>query len=75
MMLSNHYPVTFSNPRVIPAIVTCVIVAGALVRYFYNRLARSITTRRRGGPGRWRPSPIALRLRRRRDRFARHARR
>ena len=37
MMLSNHYPVTFSNPRVIPAIVTCVIVAGALVRYFYNR--------------------------------------
>ena len=36
LMLSNHYPMTFSNPRVIPAIVTCVIVAGALVRYFYN---------------------------------------
>jgi uncharacterized membrane protein len=36
MMLSNHYPVTFANPRVIPAIVTCVIVAGALARYFYN---------------------------------------
>jgi uncharacterized membrane protein len=36
MMLSNHYPVTFSNPRIIPALVTCVIVAGALVRYFYN---------------------------------------
>ena len=35
-MLSNHYPSTYSNPRVIPAIVTCVIVAGALVRYFYN---------------------------------------
>ena len=37
MMLSNHYPVTYSNSRVIPAIVICVIVAGALVRYFYNR--------------------------------------
>jgi len=37
MMLSNHYPLTYANPRVIPAIVTCVIVAGALVRYFYNR--------------------------------------
>ncbi len=36
LMLSNHYPMTYSNPRVIPAIVTCVIVAGALVRYFYN---------------------------------------
>ncbi len=36
LMLSNHYPMTFSNPRVIPALVTCVIVAGALVRYFYN---------------------------------------
>ena len=36
LMLSNHYPSTFSNARVIPAIVTCIIVAGALVRYFYN---------------------------------------
>ena len=36
MMLSNHYPVTYANSRVIPAIVTCVIVAGALIRYFYN---------------------------------------
>jgi uncharacterized membrane protein len=35
-MLSNHYPSTFSNPRAIPAIVTCIIVAGAMVRYFYN---------------------------------------
>ena len=35
-MLSNHYPMTFSNPRVIPAIVTCIIVAGAMIRYFYN---------------------------------------
>ncbi len=36
MMLSNHYPLTFANASVIPAVVTCVIVAGALVRYFYN---------------------------------------
>jgi uncharacterized membrane protein len=36
MMLSSHYPVTYANARVIPAIVTLVIVAGALVRYFYN---------------------------------------
>ena len=36
MMLSTHYPVTFANARVIPAIVTLVIIAGALVRYFYN---------------------------------------
>ena len=36
LMLSNHTPSTFSNPRVIPAIVTCIIVAGAMVRYFYN---------------------------------------
>jgi uncharacterized membrane protein len=36
LMLSNHYPSTYSNPRAIPAIVTAVIIAGALVRYFYN---------------------------------------
>ena len=36
MMLSNHYPVTFANPNAIPGIVTCIVVAGALVRYFYN---------------------------------------
>jgi uncharacterized membrane protein len=36
MMLSNHYPVLYANARVIPLIVTCVIVAGALIRYFYN---------------------------------------
>jgi uncharacterized membrane protein len=36
MMLSNHYPLTYANASVIPAVVTCVIVAGALVRYFYN---------------------------------------
>jgi uncharacterized membrane protein len=37
MMLSNHYPLTYADASVIPAVVTCVIVAGALVRYFYNR--------------------------------------
>ncbi|MGO4870698.1 MAG: urate hydroxylase PuuD [Roseiarcus sp.] len=36
MMLSNHYPVTFANASVIPALVICVIVTGALVRHFYN---------------------------------------
>jgi uncharacterized membrane protein len=36
LMLSSHYPMTYANAKVIPAIVTCIIVAGALVRYFYN---------------------------------------
>jgi uncharacterized membrane protein len=36
MMLSNHYPLTYSNPHVIPAIVTLVVVCGAMIRYFYN---------------------------------------
>jgi uncharacterized membrane protein len=36
MMLSNHYPVTYANASIIPALVTLVIIAGALVRYFYN---------------------------------------
>ncbi len=36
MMLSNHYPALYANSRTIPALVVCVIVAGALIRYFYN---------------------------------------
>ena len=36
MMLSNHYPVTFANSAVIPVIVTLIIIAGALIRHFYN---------------------------------------
>jgi uncharacterized membrane protein len=36
MMLSNHYPVLYANARIIPLLVICVIVAGALVRYFFN---------------------------------------
>jgi uncharacterized membrane protein len=36
MMLSNHYPLLYSNARMIPLLVICVTVAGALIRYFYN---------------------------------------
>src|SRR5207244_13174738 len=36
MMLSNHYPVTYADRSVIPAMVTLIIIAGALIRYFYN---------------------------------------
>jgi uncharacterized membrane protein len=36
LMLSNHYPVLYANRAAIPALVVCVIVAGALIRYFYN---------------------------------------
>jgi uncharacterized membrane protein len=36
LMLANHYPLTYANAAVIPALVACVIVAGALVRHFYN---------------------------------------
>ena len=36
MMITNHYPVTFANSAVIPLEVALVIVAGALIRHFYN---------------------------------------
>ena len=36
LMLSNHYPSTYANSAVIPALVTLVIVAGAVIRHFYN---------------------------------------
>jgi uncharacterized membrane protein len=36
MMLANHYPVTYANNAVIPVITVLVIVAGALIRHFYN---------------------------------------
>ena len=36
LMLSNHYPVLWANAKTIPAIVALVIVAGALIRHFYN---------------------------------------
>ncbi|MGL4438530.1 MAG: urate hydroxylase PuuD [Bosea sp. (in: a-proteobacteria)] len=36
MMLANHYPVTYANNAVIPVITALVIVAGAIIRHFYN---------------------------------------
>ncbi|MDX7953640.1 urate hydroxylase PuuD [Lichenihabitans sp. Uapishka_5] len=36
MMISNHYPTTFADNAVIPLVVTLVIVAGAVVRHFFN---------------------------------------
>jgi uncharacterized membrane protein len=35
LMLSNHYPLLYSTPY-LPAIVGLVLIAGALVRHFYN---------------------------------------
>ena len=37
LMLSSHYPVTYANSAIIPALVALVIVAGALIRHFFNR--------------------------------------
>ncbi|SEG11912.1 urate hydroxylase PuuD [Bosea lathyri] len=36
LMLSNHYPVTYANSAMIPALVALIIVAGALIRHFFN---------------------------------------
>jgi uncharacterized membrane protein len=36
MMLANHYPITYANNAVIPIITALVIVAGAIIRHFYN---------------------------------------
>jgi uncharacterized membrane protein len=36
MMLANHYPVTYANNAVIPVITALVLVAGAIIRHFYN---------------------------------------
>lgn len=36
LMLANHYPVTYANSAVIPLLVALIIVAGALIRHFYN---------------------------------------
>ncbi|MGO4674224.1 urate hydroxylase PuuD [Bosea sp. 2YAB26] len=36
LMLSNHYPVTYANSAIIPALVALIIIAGALIRHFYN---------------------------------------
>lgn len=37
LMLSNHYPITYANSAIIPPMVALIIVAGAVIRYFYNR--------------------------------------
>ena len=36
LMLSNHYPVFSANSAMIPALVALIIVAGALIRHFFN---------------------------------------
>ena len=36
MMLSGHAPTTYANSHAIPLIVTLVIVAGAVIRHFFN---------------------------------------
>ncbi|MBR0795293.1 urate hydroxylase PuuD [Bradyrhizobium jicamae] len=36
LMLSNHYPVLYANPAVIPPIVFLITISGALIRHFYN---------------------------------------
>ncbi len=36
MMISNHYPMTWSNQNAIPLVTALVLVGGAIVRHFYN---------------------------------------
>ena len=36
MMLSNHYPTTYANQNAVPVLVILVIIAGAVIRHFYN---------------------------------------
>lgn len=36
LMLSNHYPTTYANAGLIPLLVALVLIAGALIRHFYN---------------------------------------
>ena len=36
MMLSSHYPMIWANSATIPVIVALVIIAGAIIRHFYN---------------------------------------
>jgi uncharacterized membrane protein len=37
LMLANHYPLTWASQAAIPAVVALTLIAGALVRVFYNR--------------------------------------
>jgi uncharacterized membrane protein len=36
LMLANHYPLTWASQATIPAVVALTLIAGALVRVFYN---------------------------------------
>ncbi len=36
LMLSNHYPLTYGSNALVPILVALVIVAGAMIRHFYN---------------------------------------
>jgi uncharacterized membrane protein len=38
MMIANHYPLTYASQTALPFIVGFVLVAGGVVRYFYNIL-------------------------------------
>jgi uncharacterized membrane protein len=35
-MLSNHYPVTYANSATIPLLVALILVAGGVIRHFFN---------------------------------------
>ena len=53
LMLSNHYPLAWSS-RYSVAIIGLIVIAGAVIRHFFNR---SMPARARpGGPGAWRRS-------------------
>lgn len=36
LMLSNHYPTAYANAALIPLLVALVLIAGGLIRHFYN---------------------------------------
>lgn len=36
LMLSNHYPMTYASSGMMPVLVGLVLIAGGLVRHFYN---------------------------------------
>jgi uncharacterized membrane protein len=36
LMITNHYPLTSSSPEFVPVLVALVMVAGGIIRYFYN---------------------------------------
>jgi uncharacterized membrane protein len=36
LMLSSHYPMTYAGKTTVPIVVACVLIAGAVIRHFYN---------------------------------------